>query len=152
MLTADACRYRLHQMALNSSNGCRHSLQNQIDLHAVEPNTLLCCVSCDLQYGQRIAAARRRKGINSDESAGPGGAIPYASSFSRAACVIQSVVQAGAYVVRISTGPSASTASARRISISISCIAGQPEYVGVIVTTTPSSPATASRTIPSSTT
>src|SRR5581483_2709376 len=34
---------------------------------------------------------------------------------------------------------------------SISCIAGQPEYVGVIVTVTPSSVATASRTIPSST-
>src|SRR5262249_6501463 len=42
--------------------------------------------------------------------------------------------------------------NAWRISASISRIAGQPEYVGVTVTIIPESSATASRTIPSSTT
>ena len=37
------------QIALNSSNGCRQALQYQIDLHAVDPNTLRCSVSSDLQ-------------------------------------------------------------------------------------------------------
>jgi hypothetical protein len=33
------------QIALNSSNGCRHDRQYQIDLQAVDPNSLRCSVS-----------------------------------------------------------------------------------------------------------
>ena len=85
----------LVQIALNCSNGCRQLWQNQIDLHAVEPNTLFSSVSGDLQYGQRAVVARRRSGISSSDSRGPGGAMPYASSFARADGGIQSVVHAG---------------------------------------------------------
>ena len=40
---------RLCYIALNCSNGCRHALQKQIDLHAVEPNSLFTSVSRDPQ-------------------------------------------------------------------------------------------------------
>ena len=84
------------QIALNSSNGWRHEQQNQIDLHAVDPNSLLRSVSIDLQKGQRTRRARRSREMSSARSARPGGAIPYASSFAFAAGPIQSVVHAGA--------------------------------------------------------
>src|SRR5689334_20041936 len=83
------------QIALNSSNGCRHERQNQIDLHAVDPNSLLRSVSDDLQNGQRTRRARRSNETSSSRSATPGGAMPYASSFALAAGPIQSVVHAG---------------------------------------------------------
>ena len=37
------------QIALNSSNGCAQFRQNQIALHAVDPNSLRRVVFCDLQ-------------------------------------------------------------------------------------------------------
>ena len=36
-------------IALNSSNGCAQFRQNQIALHAVDPNSLRRVVFCDLQ-------------------------------------------------------------------------------------------------------
>ena len=62
--------------------------------------------------------------------------MPAAPSFCRPSAVIQSLVQAGLRLVRTSTSSNPAPASRRRSSRRISASAGQPVYVGVMVTTT----------------
>ncbi len=89
----------------------------------------------------------------SDDTQCAGGAIPKALSFSLPAAVIQSVVHAGDNCVRILIFSTPNDCSACSILSAITCVAGQPEYVGVIITSHVSSSChLSSRTIPKSTT
>src|SRR5262249_53365836 len=85
--------------------------------------------------------------------AGPGGAMPAAASRSRPDGLIMSVDQAGESTVTTSTPVAPARRAAAWTSAWITSIAGQPEYVGLIVTVVrPSGSASTPRRMPSSST
>src|SRR5690242_19869409 len=94
-------------------------------LHAVEENRESSSVRLDPQWTQRTAICI---------STGPGGAIPASASLARPSGVIMSVDQAGLSTVSTKASGNPASSSARVTSDRIASMAGQPEYVGVIVT------------------
>ena len=125
------------QIALKWSKGSRQALHAHSDLQAVDPNRLSSRVSGEPHCGQRTLSVQRHR-------AGPrgcGGAMPYVEQLAPAGRRSSS---------RWSTPAPARTRRGRRrsprrrgpprTSSRIASIAGQPEYVGVIVhPVTPSS-------------
>src|SRR5699024_3795892 len=79
-----------------------------------------------------------------------GGAIPYSSSLRLPSSDIQSVVHAGVSTRLTSASWYAAAASAAVTSAEMVYMAGQPEYVGVIVTTALPSTSSTPRRIPRS--
>src|SRR5512139_650397 len=135
-------------MVLKWSKGSRQALHTHNDLQAVDPNRLNSRVSGDPHSGQRID---RVSGTGAPGSRAVGGATPYSSSLRRPSSLIQSVVHAGESTSSTVTSWYPSPASASITSARIASIAGQPEYVGVIVTwTCPWAETSTSRRIPRS--
>src|SRR5512144_2225028 len=130
-------------MFLKWSKGSRQALQTHSDLHAVDPKRESSRVSGDPHWGQR---SERVSGTGAPGARGSGGATPYSTSLRRPSSLIQSVVHAGERTRSTLTSSYPSSTSAATTSARIASIAGQPEYVGVIVTCTcPSSATSTSR-------
>src|SRR5262245_52411434 len=135
------------------SRGSPQAVHRQSDLHAVEPKRDSSSVAGEPQCGQRTD---RRSGTIPGRAAGPagpGGAMPAAASRSRPAGLIMSVLQAGDSTVRTSTSVAPAAVAATATSARITSIAGQPEYVGEIVTVArPAASTSTPRRMPSSST
>jgi len=121
-------------------------------LHAVDPNRASSSVRREPQFGQRISARANAIGRAAFGAPCRGGAMPNAASLRLASGAIQPLLQGGERTVTIRTGASVSLPTAARTSLSITRVAGHPEYVGVSVTMHSPSVHATSRTMPSSTT
>src|SRR6266508_2517157 len=135
-------------MALTWSKGSLQALQDHRALHAVDPNRLSSRVSREPHCGHLTASVSATGPVAG--LTGWGGATPYSSRAALPASVIQSVVQAGLRTVLTSTSSYPAPWQAASTSARIDSIAGQPEYVGVMVTTTRSSDTETPRRMPRS--
>jgi len=118
-------------MHLKCSNGSKHVLQLKEALQAVEPKGDTRFVSLLLQIGQgMMRSSPVRKALSWLKPSG--GAMPFCVIFSRALSEIQSVVQAGLMAIRTSDLGSITRAAAST-SFEMTSVAGQPEYVGVMM-------------------
>ena len=118
--------------ALGITNGARQSRHCHNALQAVEPKCDTSRVLLKPQHGHAIDSRARgtKRTMRSPSAAAPvpqrpGGAMPYARRLSRAAAVIQSVVQAGANCVTTRPGTPRRCRVAW-MSSAIWAIAGQP--------------------------
>src|SRR6185437_1455022 len=129
----------LAHRALTPSKGSPQALQRCSDLQAVALNRAVSRVSGEPQRGQRAdGGAPRVSGTGpARRGAGDGGAMPAAVSLRWPSAVIQSVLQGGASWVATVTRSKPTRCRRASTSAVISRIAGQPLYVGVIVTTIP---------------
>src|SRR5258708_6921860 len=91
---------------LELSKGSRQARRRQGALQAVEPNSDTRSVSFEPQRGQATSAEASNSARLPDRR--PGGEMPEAASFSRAASLMRSVVQIGVLVslTRTSSKPS----------------------------------------------
>src|ERR1043166_9504955 len=118
-------------MHLNCSNGCRQLRHWRSDLQGVEPNSLRSSVSGESQCGHCVE---------------PGGAMPAALSFCFVSSLSQSVVHGGEKEGCTSTFGNPFSRRKETMFSRIVYVAGQPKYVGVIVTRSRSPSSWASRT------
>ena len=104
----------------------------------------------ELHLGQAMASSENNA-VRQTCCLGRGGAMPYSFSLFLPASLIQSVVQAGDSTVLTLTFPMPFSISSIRILAEIISIAGQPVYVGVMITSTePSSDTMTSLMMPRS--
>src|SRR5919108_4660412 len=80
-------------MHLKYSKGSRQEVQRHSALQAVAPNSEIFSVACEPQRGQATRSSTANSALLRPPR--PGGAIPAAHSFSRAASDMRAVLQAG---------------------------------------------------------